>query len=128
MSVAKYGNAVTVDDWDEWVNPETELWRVVAGPRVDQRPLGMTANVVATCAEDAEKVLARCTQVLGLVLRHARNDLADWPSDDAWTALLPAWFVDACAPSRREATEDRWHLSGWLYWFGEACGAGEVTY
>jgi hypothetical protein len=60
-----------------------------------------------------------------------------WPSVERWSRLLPAWFVEGCAPERdqdeaeqwlawwrtlpadeqaRVSSEQRWSLADWLYW------------
>ena len=45
------------------------------------------------CSGDADAVLGRATAVLGVVLE---QDPADWPSDERWGELLPAWFLERC--------------------------------
>ncbi|MFF0266904.1 hypothetical protein [Kribbella sp. NPDC004536] len=83
---------------------------------------------------DSAELLSRCTEVLEVVLQ--RPEPA-WPDLSVWQRVLPAWFVQACAPERtaEEAQADlirwrtlspaeqkcadeesRWSLSDWLWW------------
>lgn len=113
-----------------------ELRRVLHGPSEGERPdeCGTEAFLVR-CPGDALAVLTRAKEVLAAVLIGSSD--ATWPTPATWSALLPQWFVDACAPeeSREEAERflqyyrnlppeqraqiqqtERWSLADWLYW------------
>lgn len=91
---------------------------------------------------DVEAVVERVKSVLLAVLGRAR----DWPDDELWPSLLPAWFVSACAPQlsdkaagdwlarwrrlpapeqARIAEQEPWSLSNWLYWFNPDEGGAD---
>ena len=70
-----------------------ELRRLWNGPRPDERPWPMDDAFAVDCSGDADAVLGRATAVLGVVLE---QDPADWPSDERWRELLPAWFLEPC--------------------------------
>ena len=78
-------------------------------------------------------VLRRVREVIGVVLERP----VPWPDRGVWGAVLPRWFVAACAPeiTREEALRqnreilalppadaaariesEAWSLSEWLYW------------
>lgn len=94
-----------------------------------------TVKFVARCPNNAEAVLGRAKEVLGAVLQQDANH---WPSECAWLALLPGWFVAKWAPEAsheeaaqrlergrmltlreriREEQTATWSLNGWLHWF-----------
>ena len=81
--------------------------------------------------------MSTITKVLE-VLRQVRSHDRPWPSEGSWRVLLPAWFVDACAPEPTEGEQQDWNrqwksmtyeerreyaraapwtLTGWLAWF-----------
>lgn len=115
---------------------EAERRRLDTPPAESDRPGGLgTVRFLARCPGDAPAVLARALEVMRIVNRHS---MGDWPTDDAWRALLPGWFVDRCAPEMtREESEawmaqwrqlppdeqsamrrrTGWSLDGWIYWF-----------
>jgi hypothetical protein len=112
-----------------------ERRRVVDGPLPDEEPDGTLVAVDAVC-DDATQVLARCREVLTVVLDHSDGE---WPTDEEWLALLPDWFVAASAPeltpdeaeryrARWEAmsyqerladaaSQKPWSVSDWIFWF-----------
>ncbi|MGW4383552.1 hypothetical protein [Kitasatospora sp. NPDC004531] len=115
-----------------------ELQRLRCGPGAeDDRPRPFLVRVRFT-AEDPARVVSRARAVLTGVV----EQLGDWPAFESWPQLLPAWFVQRCAPERtaehggpfdaeawlrqwramtpeqRAAVADGpWTLSGWLYYF-----------
>jgi hypothetical protein len=113
-----------------------ELSRLLFGPELGRSPGALgTTRFIARCQGDADAVLRRAREVLGAVLRQPAEP---WPSDEQWKAVLPKWFVDACAPAAskdeaekwlrwwrtldwkeqaRVAKEKRWSLPDWIYWF-----------
>jgi hypothetical protein len=115
--------------------PPEEQRHLDRGPEADERPGGVgTVSVVAKCRGDAGVVVERGRQVLRSLLA---NEGPLWPSVDEWRQIIPAWFVEACAPeqSREEvegwlrwwrslppeeqaqaSRERRWTLADWLYW------------
>lgn len=111
-----------------------ELRRLGSGPSEAEEPRGLLIKVEAEC-DDPNAVLARAGEVLGAVLR---TSSAGWPADEAWPSLLPAWFVERCAPEKAAAEyeaemaewrklshaeqvrwelEKPWSLLNWLHWF-----------
>ena len=83
------------------------------------------------------EVLARVREVIAVVLGQREH----WLDRDAWSSILPPWFVAACAPevTREEALRqerallglprdeaatriagEAWSLSNWLYWMHPA--------
>ncbi|MCY0953131.1 hypothetical protein [Streptomyces sp. H27-S2] len=108
-----------------------ELRRLRSGPGAedDQR---LTFLVRARfAAEDPAQVIANAREVLTCVVEEMR----DWPADERWPQLLPAWFVERCAPEYDESfdadvwlrqwramtpeqkeaiSEEPWTLSSWL--------------
>jgi hypothetical protein len=118
---------------------EDELRRLRSGPRAEdgqERPflvrVRFTAGDPAQVIADARTVLTRVVE---------RTD--DWPASELWPRLLPAWFVQRCAPEpmepepgepfdaeawlrqwqamtpkqRAAAGEGPWTLSDWLHCF-----------
>ena len=90
-------------------------------------------------ADDPRAVIQRAKEVLACVLE--RTD--SWPADEQWPELLPASFVQRCAPehgpewsaeewlvrSQSMTPEGKaaharqpWTLSGWLYYFDPSEG------
>jgi hypothetical protein len=80
------------------------------GPREGEKAggVGLVEAVVST-AGDAQDLLGRCREVLRTVLDAAREE---WPSDEAWSEVLPSWFVQGCAA---EASEEE--AAAWLAWW-----------
>jgi hypothetical protein len=72
-----------------------ELRRVAEGPRPDEEPTGQLVAADVRCDGDAAAVLARCREVMAVVLEHSDGE---WVSDEQWRDLLPAWFVEVSAP------------------------------
>jgi hypothetical protein len=77
--------------------PSTELLRVRYGPHPDTvNPL---LKMEATfSAQDPDGTIALIREVLLAVLSYAAGPADDWPADDRWPDVLPAWFVQRCAP------------------------------
>jgi hypothetical protein len=112
-----------------------ERRRLLNGPSPDEEPDGSLVPVDVVC-DDADQLLARCREVLTVVLD---NSDGEWPSDERWLDLLPAWFVTASAPEqtpaeveefrarweamspeerRAEAAREKpWAVSDWIFWF-----------
>lgn len=112
-----------------------ELERLTSGPSQYDLPGGMgTVRFLARRQGNVAEVLGLAKAVLKTV---DENSLAEWPSDEAWSHLLPQWFVDRFAPeqSRDEAEawlswwrtlppeeqeraerDSPWTLSNWIYW------------
>jgi hypothetical protein len=126
------------------VTSEDELRRIRQGPAADERAFLVR---VSFSADDPAAVVERAREVLGCVIEH----LESWPAEESWPRLLPAWFVERCAPERSAdpswdaaawlvrwqamsqeqriaESEGPWTLSGWLYYFdptdGEDAGMG----
>ncbi|MFJ7158664.1 hypothetical protein ACIQUQ_27500 [Streptomyces sp. NPDC101118] len=115
---------------------EGELGRLRAGPGAEDSGLLPFLVRVRFAAEDPARVIARARAVLtGVVER-----VGDWPPDERWPQLLPAWFVRRCAPEpgpeealdaeawlrqwramtpeqRAAAGDGPWTLLDWLYCF-----------
>ena len=117
-----------------------ELRRLRTGPAAedDAEPRPFLVRV-RFAAEDPAQVIANARAVLTCVVAH----MGDWPTDALWPQLLPAWFVQRCAPETPEpdhgepfdmeewlrqwramtpeekaaADQGPWTLSGWLYYF-----------
>lgn len=90
-------------------------------------------------AELPAQVIANARAVLTCVVAQ----MSDWPTDELWPRLLPAWFIQRCAPETPEpeqrepfdmeewlrqwramtpeekaaADQGPWTLSGWLHYF-----------
>jgi hypothetical protein len=92
-------------------------------------------RLAVRCDGPAAAVLGRVRDVLADILR---QDPEAWPDEDAWPALLPGWFVAACAPERtpEQAAADlaawrenldagrhgkvesrAWSVADFVYWF-----------
>jgi hypothetical protein len=110
-----------------------ELRRLNTGPLADEKPGGAgLERFLAHRAGDAAEVLARCKEVMRIVLT---QDVERWPTDEEWKFLLPDWFVAACADEdtvrqktqrwfelseeeRAAATaSDVWSVEAFVYWF-----------
>ncbi|MET8954996.1 hypothetical protein ACWEO4_03040 [Streptomyces sp. NPDC004393] len=116
-----------------------ELRRLRSGLGADdsqQRPFLVRVRFTA---ENPAQVIADARAVLTSVVE--RTD--DWPAFERWTKLLPAWFVQRCAPEHAESgaglpfdaqawlrkwqamtpeqkadfSQGPWTLSGWVYYF-----------
>ncbi|MFD8642617.1 hypothetical protein ACFV14_20200 [Streptomyces zaomyceticus] len=121
---------------------ESELRRLRSGPVAEddrQQPFLVRARFTAG---DPAEVIADARTVLTRVVEQAD----DWPPSERWLQLLPAWFVQRCAPEPDEPLDAEewqrqwaamtpqqraavdagpWTLSGWLHWFdptGEGAG------
>jgi hypothetical protein len=123
-------------DEDRLVSVPEELLRLRTGPAPGEHPgPAGTVRFVAQFQGNAETVLANCKQVLAIVLE--RSARTNWPTVEEWRALLPIWFVRACAPEQpqeeieREAAhyrqlapeerrrldkQGRWTVGGWVHW------------
>jgi hypothetical protein len=97
------------------VEAERELAHLRAGGAAEVLPGGLD-ELVVSCPEGAERVLAGVREVLEVVLAHQTGP---WPSVDEWKQLLPEWFVSCCVDDRqvRDCVLDRWSLRAWTYWF-----------
>lgn len=107
-----------------------ELRRLENGPTSGERPKGIVCGFLARCDGNAPEVLARCKEVLRVVLT---QDVEHWPTDGEWRSLLPAWFVSKCMdedsyearakklfefPEEERLQHDLpWAVSGWVFWF-----------
>jgi hypothetical protein len=79
---------------------ENEIRRLLHGPRPDEDlPEPVLVRLRAHCRGNAADVLARCREVLEVMLR---EDPARWPTVEEWRAKLPGWFVATCR--KREMT------------------------
>jgi hypothetical protein len=126
----------TSSPWRSWGG---ELRRLRSGPGAEddrQRPFLVRARFTA---EDPGQVIADVRAVLTRVVERT----GDWPAFERWPQLLPAWFVQRCAPEpvetepgesfdteawlrqrramtpeqRRAACRGPWALSDWLHCF-----------
>jgi hypothetical protein len=116
-----------------------ELRRLRSGLGVEdgqQRPFLVRLRFTA---EDPAQVIAKARAVLTRVVER----MDDWPADERWPQVLPAWFIQRCAPDpielnpgepfdaeawmrqwratppeqRASVGKEPWTLSGWLYYF-----------
>ena len=95
----------------------------------------LTIEISALCAGNGFEVAERIGALFDVLVE--AQQLQSWPSDAALIALLPGWFVAACAPESTPAEEERylrwwrelsaerkaeearsapWSLSEWLHW------------
>ncbi len=89
---------------------DDERRHLETGPRVDESPGGAgVISVAVSCDGHAERLLDGLREVMSVVAAHQDGD---WPPLDRWRDLLPAWFVEACAPERSPAETDAW-LERW---------------
>lgn len=117
--------------------PPEELRHLDSGPRHGEQLGGAgTVELVAKCPGGAERMLARCREVLRAVIAEKRD--GRWPTPEEWEAILPGWFVQASSMSQSEekrehwlrwwrglppdgraqaAAEQPWSLNDWLFWF-----------
>lgn len=81
-----------------------------------EHPPGDLDELVVSCPEGAERVLAGVREVLEVVLA---RQAGPWPSVDEWQQSLPSWFVSSCVDDRqvRDCVLDKWSLRAWTYWF-----------
>ncbi|WPC41181.1 hypothetical protein [Clostridium sp. JS66] len=79
------------------------------------------------CNQDSSNVLAKCKEVLKIVLEN--NENIELTLED-WKKLLPKWFIEKFGKEiTQEEAEERiklpieermekaWRLSAWIYWF-----------
>jgi hypothetical protein len=114
----------------------SERLHLIGGPAREEKPGGLgTVRFVAKCKGNAPEVLEKAKETLKAV---NENSLPEWPSIDRWRQILPAWFVNRCAPERSQEeaenwltwwksltpaeqkkvlAEEEWSLSNWIYWF-----------
>jgi hypothetical protein len=115
-----------------------ELQRI-EGTNLELGTSYVTITLLADCPRGAADALEGTKKVLvPIVSVLARG--SEWPSEDDWARLLPAWFVGACGPEMSRAAveawlekwrdlpreqqiaeEERhpWALGDWLYCFSE---------
>lgn len=109
-----------------------ELERLLHGAAKESETYGMTTvEVNATCA-DAATLLARCREVMTLILSQSKDA---WPTSEAWFRLLPGWFLEGwperfgavpradCEECRRASVvtprlPTPWSINRWLDSFG----------
>jgi hypothetical protein len=93
--------------------PSAELLRVRYGPHPDTvNPL---REVEATfTAQDPGETIALIREVLLAILPFAAGPADEWPADNRWSDVLPAWFVQRCAP---EAPVHEGALGAWTTWW-----------
>lgn len=118
---------------------EDELRRLRSGLEAEdgqRQPFLVRARFTA---EDPAQVIADARAVLTCVVER----IGDWPAFERWPQLLPAWFIQRCAPEpmepepgepfdadawlaqwramtpeqRAAASRGPWTLSNWLYYF-----------
>lgn len=85
-------------------SPATELLRVRHGPHPDTKTPLLEVKATFT-ARDPHAAIALMREVLLSVLPYAAGPAADWPADEQWPDLMPAWFVERCAPNPPPAQE-----------------------
>lgn len=110
-----------------------ELARLEGSVEATPMPTGLwSLRLTARCNAPPDAVLGRVREVIGVILR---QDPEHWPLEDAWSALLPGWFVAACLPKRtpteaaaalatwraaRDAGQPRpagWTVKNFIWWF-----------
>ena len=97
----------------------SELRRLRSGPGADDDQQRLLPVRLRFSAEDPGRVIADARAVLTSVV----EQVGDWPEFERWSQLLPAWFVQRCAPEAAEpeqragAVQGAWALSDWLYYF-----------
>lgn len=94
-----------------------EVERLLHGAAEGSETYGMMiAEVNVTCA-DAATLLARCREVMTLILSQSKDA---WPTSEGWSRLLPSWF--------REGWLERpgvprppspWSIEAWADSFGK---------
>lgn len=120
---------------------QSEKRHVSKGPYPGERSRSGTDRLTFDSSQPAE-VLERARAVLQVVLDH----LAPWPTDDEWRTMLPAWFVQACAPEQTQEEAERWlehwhslspelkaeedaqtawSLTNWVHWFDPQRDGGD---
>ena len=122
--------------FDHRLASANERLRLQRGPAVEEKPEGLgTVRLIAKCRGNAHEVLEKVKEVLKVV----NENTYPWPSDDFWRRILPAWFVNRCAPEPTEeeckkylrwwyslplakkqkvaAKEEKRTLCGWIFWF-----------
>ena len=114
---------------------EKELDRIRHGTQATPPDgLGIVRFTVITDGTDPSQLLGKVRSVLEII---DEVGVERWPTAGEWSAILPQWFVAACAPemSREEAQrwlarweklsdEERraeeegkpWALADWLHW------------
>ena len=97
------------------MDPEEELSHLVTSSWPELLPAGAGDRFRVACDGDAVAVLAHCREVLALILERSAGE---WPSLEAWSGILPAWFTTACLDDSevQNCVLDRWSLRGWLHW------------
>ena len=115
---------------------ETELRRLRSGLRQGEFVQGLCVDVFDAVTDlPPDQLIERAHDVMLRVVARGIPEL--WPSDEEWPALLPDWFVEACAPEKSyeeamqeerrwqtlspeqrmaEAGLKKWDLSSWVYW------------
>jgi len=89
-----------------------EIRRIRSGLRPGEKPFGFgTVNLVGRCDGNAEDVVARCKDILRLVIP---VDEKEWHSVDEWRKILPVWFVRSFAPERKEKPRAALDYEAWL--------------
>jgi hypothetical protein len=112
-----------------------ERRHLLDGPAPDEKPGGLgTVRFLGWCSGSAEQIIERAKAVLTVVNQHSAGE---WPTDQTWRELLPAWFVARCGPElsqeeaeaemarrkklppeeQKRAAEEGWSLLNWIYWF-----------
>ncbi len=86
----------------------SELLRLMDGPYSGERPAHGFLAIIDVRGESAEASVTGAKQVLSCVLGLSVEQL----ETPVAAALLPSWFVQACAPEESEAERARW-LQWW---------------
>ena len=113
---------------------EGELQRLRYGVLADDSQLEPFLVRIRFTAKDPIRVIANARAVLIRVVERT----SDWPAFELWPELLPAWFLQRCAPEpgsrfdveawlrqwramtpeeKSATSQQQWMLSNWLYYF-----------
>ncbi|MGH3544595.1 MAG: hypothetical protein ACRDPW_01480 [Mycobacteriales bacterium] len=90
------------------IEPE-ELRHLNSGLRSGEVPGGIGLVELAVTASDPDEVVSRAKEALRAVLCMTP---AEMDSEEVWSARLPTWFIQRCAPQQTPAETAAW-LSWW---------------
>jgi hypothetical protein len=98
---------------------KTEAERIKSN-QMGEMPDGLGWIYEIPTGENQAYLLGRVVQIVGAI---AQSDRQNWPNDDEWRSLLPAWFTDSFTILTREEAQqllmttpkESWSQLPWMF-------------
>jgi hypothetical protein len=93
---------------------KTELKRIEENTK-GEFPEFTKIIITAKNVENAKEVLKKTKEVMKIISSYAYKN--EWPSDQMWKTILPAWFVESMTlktSKDRDNDENQYHFESWI--------------